>query len=164
MFKFVVLSCFVSVAFGGIIHAPAHIASYAVEKTIIEPHSSIIETPTVEHVATKITSVPSATSYQSQTQYHSKTLAEPIYAHGVQKTIVNTPVVKEYVENVPAVVPVAKAVYAEPFYAKTIVQAPVKYISEPVYAKTIVQPAAYAYPQTYASSYSLPLASYAHAW
>lgn len=146
MFKFVVLSCIVSVAFGGIIHAPA---AYAVEKTIVEPHSTIIETPTVEHVATKLTSVPSATSYQSQTQYHSKTIAEPIYAHGIQKTIVNTPVVKEYVEKVPAVVPVAK-VYAEPIYAKTIVQAPI---------------ASYAaYPHTYASSYSLPLASYAHHW
>ena len=146
MFKFVVLSCIVSVAFGGIIHAPA---SYAVEKTIIEPHSTIIETPTVEHVATKLTSVPSATSYQSQTQYHSKTLAEPIYAHGVQKTIVNTPVVREYVEKVPAVIPVAKY-YSEPVYAKTIVQSPV---------------AAYAaYPHTYASSYSLPITSYAHHW
>lgn len=152
MFKFVVLSCIVSVAFGGIIHAPA---SYAIEKTIVEPHSTIIETPTVEHVATKYSSVPSATSYQSQTQYHSKTLAEPIYAHGVQKTVVNTPIVKEYIENVPAVVPVAK-----------VYQAPIaKYISEPVYAKTIYQPAAYAaYPQTYAAQYSLPLASYAHAW
>lgn len=162
MFKFVVLSCIVSVAFGGIIHTPAHVA---VEKTIVEPHSTIIETPTVEHVATKISSVPSATSYQSQTQYHSKTVAEPIYAHGVQKTIVNTPVVKEYIEKVPTVVPVAKII-AEPVYAKTIVQAPVtKYISEPVYAKTIVQPHAYtAYPHTYASAYSLPLASYAHAW
>lgn len=163
MFKFVVLSCLVSVAFAGIIHAPATIA---VEKTIIEPHAKIIETPTIEHVATKYHSYPSATSYQSQTQYHSKTLAEPIYAHGVQKTIVNTPVVKEYVEQVPAVVPVAKVV-AQPVVAKTIVAAApalsYAHAAAPLAYSSYSLPAAHAY-SAYPASYALPAASYAHHW
>lgn len=179
MFKFVVLSCIVSVAFGGIVHAPvAYSAGYSVEKTIVEPHATVVETPIVQHVGTKHTAVPSATSYQSQTQYHSKTIAEPIYAHGVQKTIVNTPVVKEYVEQVPAVVPVAKYV-AEPVYAKTVVAAPAAYASyaAPAAYASYAAPAAYASyaapayarsyaaPAHYASAYSVPTyANYAHAW
>ena len=161
MFNFVVLSCLVSVAFAGIVHhAPAHIA---VEKQYVENHQSIVETPTVEHVATKYHSYPSATSYQSQTQYHSKTLAEPVYAHGVQKTIVNTPVVKEYIETQPIV---AKTVaYSAPVaYAHS---APVAYAHSAPIAYS-AYPAAYsAYPaHSYAASYSLPAAhtSYAHQW
>jgi Drosophila Retinin like protein len=98
MFKFVVLSCIVSVAFAGIIHAPAHYAPahVAVSKQIVENHQSIIETPTVSHVGTKLSSVPSGVSHHSSSVVHSHAhIAEPIYAHGVQKTIVQTPIVKK---------------------------------------------------------------------
>lgn len=161
MFNFVVLSCLVSVAFAGIVHAPAHIA---VAKQYVENHQSIVETPTVEHVGTKYHSYPSATSYQSQTQYHSKTLAEPVYAHGVQKTIVNTPVVKEYIETQPIL---AKTVsYSAPIaYSAYAHAAPVAYAhSAPVAYSSY--PAAYsAYPaHSYAASYALPAASYVKQW
>jgi hypothetical protein len=151
MFKFVVFSCLVSVAFAGIISAPATIAF---EKTIVEPHSTIIEQPTISHVASVVKSIPTAHSYQSQTQYHSKTIAEPIYAHGVQKSIVSTPIVKKVVEHVPAYV-------AEPI--KTISYhgsyAPVAAYSVPS------APLAYAHaaPLNYAA-YSHPVQSYAHHW
>ena len=177
MFKLVVLSCLVAAAFGGLISAPA---SYAYEKTIVEPHVSVVETPTINHVGSVVKTFPSAHSYQSQTQYHSKTVAEPIYAHGVEKKVISTPIVKKIVEHVPAVVPVAKVV-AEPYYAKS-------YVAEPYYAKAVVAEPAYsyahaaplaysapivapkaygyahaAYPAAY-STYSLPAASYAHHW
>lgn len=93
MFKLLVLSCIVSVAFGGIIHAPAHIA---VAKQVVENHQSIIETPTVEHVGTKLSHLPTGVSHHSSSIVHSHSqIHEPIYAHGVQKTIVNTPIVKK---------------------------------------------------------------------
>ena len=147
MFKLVVLSCLVSAAFGGLISAPA---SYAYEKTIVEPHVSVVETPTINHVGSVVKTFPSAHSYQSQTQYHSKTVAEPIYAHGVEKKVISTPIVKKIVEHVPAVVPVAKFV-AEPYYAKS-------YVAEPHYAKTVVAEPYYA--KSYVSE---PAYSYAHA-
>jgi len=174
MFKLVVLSCLVSVAFAG--YVPA---SVAYEKTIVEPHVSVVETPTVNHVGSVVKTFPSATSYQSQTQFHSKTVAEPIYAHGVEKQVISTPIVKKVVEHVPAVVPVAKYV-AEPVYHKTIVAEPIvakSYVAAPAYtyahaaplaySAPIVAPKAYgyaaAYPAAY-SAYSLPAASYAHHW
>lgn len=93
MFKFVVLSCLVSVAFGGIIHAPAHIA---VTKQVVENHQSIVETPTISHVGTKLSHVPTGVSHHSSSVVHSHAhVAEPVYAHGVQKTIVQTPIVKK---------------------------------------------------------------------
>ncbi len=93
MFKFVVLSCIVSVAFCGVIHAPAHIA---VAKQVVENHQSIIETPTISHVGTKYSQLPTGVSHHSSSVVHSHAhVSEPIYAHGVQKTIVQTPIVKK---------------------------------------------------------------------
>jgi hypothetical protein len=151
MFKLVVLSCIVSVAFAGHLYAPA---SYAVEKTIIEPHSTIVETPTISHVGSVVKSIPTAHSYQSQTQYHSKTIAEPILAHGVQKTVVSTPIVKQYVEQVPAAV----KVIAEPAYVHA---APVAYAAHHVAAplKTVSYHGNYAAPLTYA--HAAPVYSHA---
>lgn len=172
MFKLVVLSCLFSVAFAGYVHheAPVH---YAQVKTIIEPQYSVVETPTVEHVASVVKSIPTATSHQSQTQYHSKNIVEPIYAHGVEKSYINTPVVKSYVEQVPHIV--NKVAYSQPIVAKAAyVEAPVAYSSavyapkalsyasayQPAYAH--YQPAAYAsYPAAH-SAY--PYAQYAHSW
>jgi hypothetical protein len=69
MYKFVVLSCVLSVAFAG--YAPVQVAQI---KTIVEPHVSVVETPTVHHVGSVVKSIPTAHSYQSQTQYHSKSI------------------------------------------------------------------------------------------
>ena len=143
MFKLVVLSCLVAAAFAG--YVPA---SVAYEKTIVEPHVSVVETPTVNHVGSVVKTFPSATSYQSQTQFHSKTYAEPIYAHGVEKQVISTPIVKKVVEHVPAVVPVAKQYIAEPYYAKSYVSEPAysyakSYVSEPIVAKSYVSEPAY---------------------
>jgi Drosophila Retinin like protein len=85
MFKLVVLSCLVSVALAGLV---SHPVSYAQVKTIVEPQYSVVETPTVHQVASVVKSIPTAHSYQSQTQYHSKSIVEPIYAHGVEKHVV----------------------------------------------------------------------------
>lgn len=89
MFKLVVLSCIVSVAFGGVIHTP-------VVKQYVENHQSIIETPTVSHVGTKLSNIPTGVSHHSSSVVHDYAqFSEPIYAHGVQKTVVQTPVVKK---------------------------------------------------------------------
>lgn len=131
MFKLVVLSCLVSVAFAGIIaHEPA--VHYAQVKQIVEPHYSVVETPTINHVGDKVSSIPTAVSHQSQTQYHSKSVVEPIYQHGVQKSYISTPVVKSVVEQVPVV---TKYVHAEPIVHKAAyVAAPVAYAAPAHYA------------------------------
>ncbi|KAL7047500.1 hypothetical protein ACKWTF_002950 [Chironomus riparius] len=173
MFKLVVLSCLVSVAFAG--YVPA---SVAYEKTIVEPHVSVVETPTVSHVGSVVKTFPSATSYQSQTQFHSKTVAEPIYAHGVEKQVISTPIVKKVVEHVPAVVPVAKQYIAEPYYAKQYVAEPAyayakQVVAAPAYTYAHAAPLAYSAPvyapkaygyAAYPAAYSVPAASYAHHW
>ncbi|KAG5676874.1 hypothetical protein PVAND_006680 [Polypedilum vanderplanki] len=156
MFKLVVLSCLVSAAFAGIISAPATIA---LEKTIVEPHSTIVETPTISHVGSVVKSIPTAHSYQSQTQYHSKTIAEPIIAHGVQKTVVSTPVVKQVVEHVPAVVPVAKVYAHEPVIAKTVIAEP--YVAAPLKTVSYAAAPAVSYHGSYA--HAAPLTYAAHA-
>ena len=151
MFKLVVLSCLVSVALAGAIHQPI---SYAQVKSVVEPHYSIVETPTVSHVGSVVKSIPTAHSYQSQTQYHSKSVVEPIYAHGVQQKYISTPVVKQIVEHVPVV---QKAIYAEPIVAKAAyIEAPVAY-SQAVYAPKALSYSAYpaaSYSAAYPSAYS----------
>lgn len=154
MYKLFVLSCIVSVALAGIAH-PVHVAQY---KTIVEPHVSVVETPTISHVGSVVKSIPTGHSYQSQTQYHSKQVVQPIYAHGVEKKIVSTPVVKSVVEHVPVVRHhhVAKTVIAEPLayhhhaypVAEKIIAAPaIHYASAPA-----IHYAHHA-PLTYAHSY-----------
>jgi Drosophila Retinin like protein len=143
MFKLVVLSCLVSVAFAGIVSQPIH---YAQVKSVVEPHYSVVETPTISHVGSVVKSIPTAHSYQSQTQYHSKSVVEPIYAHGVEKSYISTPVVKSVVEHVP----VAKAAY---------VQAPVAYHSAPV-AYQAAPVAYHSAPVAYQSVYAPKALSY----
>lgn len=149
MFKFVVFSALIAVAACGYssgLYAsePLYAAPYAAKtisynvptsvaqvKTVIEPSYSIVEQPTIEHVASKVSSIPTAVSHQSQTQYHSKQVVQPIYAHGVQKSVINTPITKQYIEQVPVV---AKHVYAQPIVAKTIqYAAPLQYAASPVH-------------------------------
>ncbi|KAG5676873.1 hypothetical protein PVAND_006679 [Polypedilum vanderplanki] len=174
MFKLVVLSCLVSAAFAGIISAPATIAQV---KTIVEPHSTIVETPTISHVGTAYKNIPTGVSHHSSSVVHSAAnIVEPIYAHGVQKSVVSTPIVKKVVEHVPAVVPVAKVYAHEPVVAKTVIAEPyvaapaVSYHGSYAHAAPLTY-AAHAAPLAYSSaiyapkavSYSLP-ASYAHHW
>jgi hypothetical protein len=162
MFKLVVLSCLLSVAFAGVVHQPI---TYAQVKSVVEPHYSVVETPTISQVGAVVKSIPTAHSYQSQTQYHSKSVVEPIYAHGVEKKYISTPVVKSVVEHVPvaktvvAAPIVAKAVYAEPIVQKAVyAEAPVAYTS---YAAAPVVKAAYAAAPAYASYAAPYAASYA---
>ncbi|CAG9799725.1 unnamed protein product [Chironomus riparius] len=140
MFKLVVLSCLVAAAFAG--YVPA---SVAYEKTIVEPHVSVVETPTVSHVGTSYKNVPTGVSHHSSSVVHGHaSVVEPIYAHGVEKKYISTPVVKKVVEHVPAVVPVAKQYIAEPYYAKQYVAEPAyTYASEPIVAKSYVSEPAY---------------------
>jgi hypothetical protein len=165
MFKLVVLSCLVAVACAG--YVPA---SVAYEKTIVEPHVSVVETPTVSHVGTAYKNVPTGVSHHSSSVVHGHaSVVEPIYAHGVEKKIISTPVVKKVVEHVPAVVPVAKVV-AEPVYHKTIVAEPIvakSYVAAPytyahaaplAYTAPVYAPKAYSY-AAYPSAYS-----YGHHW
>jgi hypothetical protein len=143
MYKLVVLSCVLSVAFAGLIPTVEY---HNQIKTIVEPHSTIIETPTISHVGSVIKSIPTGVSHHSSSVvHHDAKIVEPIYAHGVEKKYISTPIVKKVVEHVPAVVPVHKTVIAEPLsYA---------------YA-----PAHYSAPLAYAPAhYSAPL-SYAHHW
>ena len=183
MFKLVVLSCLVSVAFAGYVPAPIQYAAHV--KTVVEPSYTVVETPTVNHVATVVKSVPSAVSHQSQTLYHSKSYVEPIYAHGVEKSVISTPIVKNIVEKViaPAYVaapahyvqePIAYKSYA-PAPAYSYAQhaapiayaqhaAPIKYVQEPI-AYSAYAPAAYSYAQHAPAAYSAypAPAHYAHA-
>ena len=210
MFKFVVFSALIAVAACGYssglyaseqLYAAPYAAktisynvptSVAQVKTVIEPSYSIVEQPTIEHVASKVSSIPTAVSHQSQTQYHSKQVVQPIYAHGVQKSVINTPITKQYIEQVPVV---AKSIqYAAPLqyaaspvhyeaspvhYAASPIQyaaspvhyaaSPVQYAASPIYAQkahyAAYPQAQYAYAPTsysYQNSNSYPSASYAH--
>ncbi|CAO1428212.1 unnamed protein product [Diamesa tonsa] len=184
MFKFVVFSALIAVAACGYssgLYAsePLYAAPYAAKtisynvptsvaqvKTVIEPSYSIVEQPTIEHVASKVSSIPTAVSHQSQTQYHSKQVVQPIYAHGVQKSVINTPITKQYIEQVPVL---AKAVYAQPIVAKSIqYAAPLQYAPAPVHYQAsplqyAASPVHYAAPLQYAASpiYAPKVAQYA---
>jgi len=121
MFKLVVLSCLLSVAFAGLIsHPVAHVEHVAHVKNIVEPHVSVVETPTISHVGSVVKNIPTGVSHHSSSVVHSAAnIVEPIYAHGVEKKYVSTPVVKNYVESVPVVKYSAAPVYAHaaPVYA-----------------------------------------------
>lgn len=150
MYKLVVLSCVISAAFAGIIPTVEYHAQY---KSIVEPHVSVVETPTISHVGSVISSIPTGVSHHSSSVIHSDAkIVEPIYAHGVEKKIISTPIVKKVVEHVPAVV--AQPLTYHHSYPEKIIAAPaIHYTSAHV-------PAVHSYAHSYAHSYS-PL-SYAH--
>jgi hypothetical protein len=144
-----------SVACAGLVHQPI---TYAQVKSVVEPHYSVVETPTVSQVGAVVKSIPTAHSYQSQTQYHSKSVVEPIYAHGVEQKYISTPVVKSVVEHVP----VAKTVIAAPIVAKTVYAEPI--VQKAIYAEPIVQKAAYVQaPVAYSSYAAAPVVKAAYA-
>lgn len=165
MYKTLILSCVLSVAMAGI--APVHVAHV---KTIVEPHVSIVETPTVAHVGSVVKSIPTGHSYQSQTQYHSKQVVQPIYTHGVEKKIISTPVVKSVVEHVPVVRHhVAKTIVAEPLayhhaypVAEKIVASPLHYSA--VHAAPLTYTHSHAAPLAYTHSHAAPIVTYAHGY
>jgi hypothetical protein len=90
MFRFVILSVLIAVAAAGVVdYHHDVVATHGVAlKQYVDHETEIIEKPTIQHVATNVKTFPSAHSYQSQTQYHSKQVVEPIYAHGVEKVII----------------------------------------------------------------------------
>jgi hypothetical protein len=153
----------VSVAFAGIVPQVEYVAQV---KNYVEPQVSVVETPTISHVGSVVKNIPTGVSHHSSSVVHSAAnIVEPIYAHGVEKKIVSTPIVKNVVEHVQVAAPVvhaapivAKTVYAEPIVHKAAyVQAPVAYSS---YAAAPVVKAAYAAP--YAAAY--PAVSYSAAY
>lgn len=73
------------------------------EKHVVKPHFTVVEEPTVKHVGDIVKTYPSATSYQSQTQWHSEKVSEPIFKHGIKKTVVETPIIEKHLVAVPAV-------------------------------------------------------------
>lgn len=145
MYKLVVLSCILSAAFAGVIPTVEYHAQY---KNIVEPHVSVVETPTISHVGSVINNIPTGVSHHSSSVIHSDAkIVEPIYAHGVEKKYISTPIVKKIVEHVPAVVPVAYH-HSYPTISEKIIAAPaLHYAHSPALQ--------------YAHAYSAPL-SYAH--
>lgn len=148
----------VSVAFAGII--PAH-HEYAQVKTVVEPSYTVVETPTVQHVGSVVKNVPTGVSHHSSSVVHSHAHhVEPIYAHGVQKSVVSTPIVKKVVEHV-EVAPVVQ------YHAAPVVHhAPaVKYVSAPVVhapaVKYVAAPAHYAHAAPAHYVHAAPAISYA---
>lgn len=84
----------------------------AYEKTVIKPELTVVEEPTVHHVGNVVKSFPTAVSHQSQTIVHSKAdVVEPIYQHGLKKTIVETPRLEKTIVHQPEI------------HTKTIVEA-----------------------------------------
>ncbi|CRK95882.1 CLUMA_CG009328, isoform A [Clunio marinus] len=158
MFKLVVLSCLLSVAFAGLIHHEPVVSHVAQVKTIVEPHLSVVETPTVNHVGSVVKNIPTGVSHHSSSVVHSAApIVQPVYAHGVEKSVVSTPIVKNVVEHVPVAAPVVKVAYTQPIVAKAAyVQAPVAYSAPLAYAA----PAAYSAPIAYAPK-TVSYASYA---
>jgi hypothetical protein len=152
MYKLVVLSCVLSVAFAGLIPTVEY---HNQIKTIVEPHSTIVETPTISHVGSVIKSIPTGVSHHSSSVvHHDAKIIEPIYAHGVEKKYISTPIVKKVVEHVPVA---HKTIIAEPL---SYAYAPAHYSAPAHYAA----PAHYSAPLAYAPAhYSAPL-SYAHHW
>jgi hypothetical protein len=173
MFKLVVLSCLVSVAFAGLV---SHQVEYAPQvKHYVEPQVSIVETPTINHVGSVVKNIPTGVSHHSSSVVHSAAnIVEPIYAHGVEKKIVSTPIVKNYVEQVQAVAPVAYHSAPVAYQSAPVAyhqapvayhQAPVAYQSAPIAyqsAPVAYQSAVYAPKALSYSAY--PAASYAAAY
>jgi Drosophila Retinin like protein len=150
----VVLSAFVAIASAapsGLIAAPLAYAapypaySYAAiapaTKTIVyQPElkayhgleSVVVDTPTVAHVGSVRTSIPTAVSHQSSTIVHSKAdIVEPILAHGITKSVISTPVTKLIAEPV-AKTYIQPTLYAAPYAGHYYAAAPAHYTT---YAK-----------------------------
>jgi hypothetical protein len=120
-----VLSAFIAIASAapsGLIAAPVAYSAYPayygahVAQPIVKAYHGleniVVETPTVAHVGSVRTSVPTAVSHQSSTIVHSKAdIVEPILAPAITKSIVSTPVTK-YIAS-----PVAQAYYQPAVYA-----------------------------------------------
>lgn len=170
--KLVVLFALSACAFAGVVHheykdVVSHVPSVQY-RNYYDTETEIVEKPVVNQVGSIVKSYPSATSYQSQTQYHSKSVVEPIYAHGVEKKVISTPITKTVVEEV--AVPVQKTVVTAPVhhveyahaapvvqYSAPIVKAayPAAY---PAYTQYAHAPSVYSHaaPLTYAHSYAAP--------
>jgi hypothetical protein len=160
MFKLVVLSCLVSVAFAGIVPQVQYVAQV---KNYVEPQVSIVETPTINHVGSVVKNVPTGVSHHSSSVVHSAAnIVEPIYAHGVEKKIVSTPIVKQVVEHVQVAAPIVQKAY---------VAAPVAYSAYPAasyaaaypsivqQAHPAVQSAYSAYPSAHSAYAAYPAVS-----
>lgn len=171
MFKFVVFTCLVSTALAGVLHQPIQYAAvqhvepvhvaYAA-KTVVEPHYSVVEKHGVAHVGAVVKNIPTGVSHHSNSVVHSHaSVVEPIYAHGIQKSVVSTPIVKQVVEHVhqPAVVHAAPIHYAAPA-AYSSYAAPAAYAS---YAHAAPAVHAYSQPIVHAAPAHYAKAAYVQA-
>lgn len=143
----------------------------AYEKTVVKPELTVVEEPTVHHVGNVVKSFPTAVSHQSQTIVHSKAdVVEPIYQHGLKKTIVETPRIEKTIVHQPeihtkTIVEASPAVHT----AYVAHAAPVLHKSYAAYehaplTKTVVHGAApLAYSSHLAYDHGLPLTYAAHA-
>lgn len=77
MFKLVVLSALFACAFAGIIHHEPAVAIGHVTKTYVEPHHTVVETPTISHVGSVVKSIPTGVSHHESSVVHS-------HAHSVE--------------------------------------------------------------------------------
>lgn len=186
MFRFVVLSALVAIAAAApsvghyesapllAYSAPAYAKTIVAQPTVtlrekayVKDQYTVVEQPTVEHVGNVVKSFPSAVSHQSQTIVHNKaSVVEPILAHGVQRSVVNTPTIEKQIIAEPGL---QKTIYETPIATKTLIAAPVAHktltYSAPLahtqlaYSNQLAysSPLAYSAPLTYASHGS-PLA------
>lgn len=145
----------------------------AYEKTVVKPELTVVEEPTVHHVGNVVKSFPTAVSHQSQTIVHSKAdVVEPIYQHGLKKTIVETPRIEKTIVHQPEI-HTKTIVEAAPAVHTAYVAAPLAktYVAAAPLAKTVVASAPLAYSSHLAYDHALPLtyaahapAVYSHAW
>ncbi|XP_055630735.1 uncharacterized protein LOC129771271 [Toxorhynchites rutilus septentrionalis] len=130
MFRLVVLSTVLAIAAaapGAILqeHSPEIHHPAVVAHKEITYQKSIIEEPTYSHVGTVVKHVPTAvTHHSSSIIHHDAKISEPIFVHGVKKTVVETPVEKTVYHTV-AAAPAVKTTYVEAAPAQTYVVAPV---------------------------------------
>lgn len=112
-------------AYTSVVHQPALVAQKE-----ISYQKSVIEEPTVAHVGTVVKNVPTGVSHHSSSVvHHDAKISEPIFAQGVKKTVVSTPVEKTTYHQTyaaaPAIAYAAPAHYVEaaPAYKTQYVQA-----------------------------------------
>jgi hypothetical protein len=179
MFRFVILSVFIAVASAGVIdYAPAVAIGHElkheigheikqVTKTVVEPHYTEIQTPTINHVGSVVKSIPTGVSHHSSSVVHSHAqVHEPIYAHGVEKQVISKPVIKTIAEPIiekrivstPVVAaPVYKQVYAAPavHYSAPVVK---QVVAAPVVKQVVAAPVQYSYAAPAQYAYAAPAA------
>lgn len=83
-----------------------------VEKTIIKPEVTVVEEPIIQKVGHIVKSFPAAISHHSSSVIHNHGhIVEPIVAHGVTRSVVETPLIEKHIVAAPAI---HKTIIAQP--------------------------------------------------